>query len=233
MRPDMAKVIVERPRTGSRQKCRKGYRKQWGQMAPEDWPKRERIKDHKGGTKQFNEHLRPLRRYLRKQVGRPWNLVFAEICVHIRQDSVVQSHVRDHIPDIVEIAAIEIDGVACHGVGYRLGRPLVASHWMELYVCPRTGLLKKIKRHRATPRPAEPVERVPIDATREYRRVDGIWYELTLRPITPETLNERDVYLRMPVRELTAYKAVHTYGARVYAASRLQLNSREIKRLNV
>lgn len=229
----MAKVIVERPRTGSRQKCRKGYMKKWRQLPPEDWPKRERIKDHKGGTKHFNEHLGPLRRYLRKQVGRPWNLVFAEICIHIRQDSAVQSHVRDHIPDIVEIAAIEIDGVACHGVGYRLGRPLVASHWMELYVCPRTGLLRKIKPPRAKPQPAMPVDRVPVDATREYRRIDGVWYELNLRPITPETHTERDMYLRIPVFKFEPCMASRTYGARVYAASRRQLNSKEIKRLGL
>ncbi|HEY2838591.1 MAG TPA: hypothetical protein VGJ26_05565 [Pirellulales bacterium] len=227
----MAKVIVERPRHGPRQKCRKGYFKQWRQLPPEDWPKRERIKEHKGGTKHFNEHLGPLRRYFRKQVGRPWNLVFAEVCVHLRQDSVVQSHVRDHIPDIVEIGAIEIDGVICHGVGYRLGRPLAPSHWMEFYVCPRTGLLRKIKLRRPAPAPAPPVDRLPIDAMREYRRIDGIWYELSLRPITSDSFGKRDLFLRIPVSYLTAWKAIQTYGARVYAARRRQLNSKEIKRL--
>jgi len=99
MRSDMDKVIVERSRHGRRQKSAKGYSKRWQQTPPEDWPKRENIIAHKGRTKYFNEHLGPLRRYLAKQVRRPWNKVFAEICENLRLDSVVQSHVRDHILD--------------------------------------------------------------------------------------------------------------------------------------
>src|SRR5262245_39631056 len=140
MRSDMAKVIVERPRRGLRQRCVKGYKKALQRLAPDEWHKRESIFALKGHTKFFNEHLGPLRRYLRKQVGRPWNKVLAEICEYIRADSAVQSHVRDHLPDFVEMHAIEVDGVICHGAGWLLGMPLQAGRWREFYVCPRTGL---------------------------------------------------------------------------------------------
>ena len=43
MRADMAKVIVERPRHGSRYKHEgKGYRRSWQRLAPEDRPRRGR-----------------------------------------------------------------------------------------------------------------------------------------------------------------------------------------------
>jgi DNA invertase Pin-like site-specific DNA recombinase len=50
MRSDMAKVIVERPRRGMRQKCAKGYKKALQKLAPEDWQKRESIFAQKGHT---------------------------------------------------------------------------------------------------------------------------------------------------------------------------------------
>src|ERR1700722_17579253 len=118
MRADMAKVIVERPRGGSRVRgARKGYLKRFHKVALEDQPKRERIEERGGGTKSFNEHLGPLRRYLQAQVGRPWNKVFAEICAHLSRDSVVQDHVRDHVWDYVVVEVKLNDGVPCYASG--------------------------------------------------------------------------------------------------------------------
>src|SRR4051812_32542010 len=104
MREDMAKVIVERPRGGWRLKSPKGYRKRWRKFAAEEMPKKESIKrPWASGGKWLSEHLAPLRRFLWSQVGRPWDKVFSEICQHIRLDSAVQSHVRDHLKDFVEV----------------------------------------------------------------------------------------------------------------------------------
>jgi hypothetical protein len=50
---------------------------------------RRRYKEH--AQKALNENLAPLRRYLLKQIGRPWNKVFSEICQNLRVDSVVQN----------------------------------------------------------------------------------------------------------------------------------------------
>jgi hypothetical protein len=230
MRSDMAKVIVERPRHGPRQKYRKGYRKRWQKLNPEDWPHHESIYA-KGRSKFFNEHLGPLRRYLRKQVGRPWNKVFSEICQNLRVDSAVQSHVRDHLEDFVETRVIDVDGVLCSS-NHPVGWPLVRSSWKEFYVCPRTGLLRTI-RSRKVLRQKTPVERIKIDENREYRLMNGIWYELALRPITHDAFGQRDVVLRMQVSMLPRWEAIRTYGAPVFAASRRQLNKREIRRLEL
>src|SRR5947209_3737612 len=100
MREDMAKVIVERPRIKPRN-TRKGRR-----VDPDDLPAYEgmrRAHAWRGERKQLNENLAPLRRYLAKQVGRPWDKVYSEISTHLRVDNVVQQHVRDHLHDFVAV----------------------------------------------------------------------------------------------------------------------------------
>src|SRR5438045_7109980 len=89
MRADMGKVLVERPRLGRRRAERwpgKGYRKRLKKYADAGAspPPREGMKDsYSFGTKSFNEHLGPLRRFLDSNVGRPWDKVYSEICKHV------------------------------------------------------------------------------------------------------------------------------------------------------
>jgi len=99
MRADMSRVIVERPRRGG------GDRR--GRAVPfENLPQHEGMRrphQRSGGAKELNENLAPLRRYLERQVGRPWDKVYAEIAKHLRADNAVQQHVRDHLRDFVAI----------------------------------------------------------------------------------------------------------------------------------
>ena len=100
MRDDMAKVIVERPRIPAFN-CRKGR-----PQALEDLPAREGMRrPHalRGDRKELNENLTPLRRYLERQVGRPWDKVYSEIAAHLRVDNTVQQHVRDHLGDVPSV----------------------------------------------------------------------------------------------------------------------------------
>ena len=148
VRYDMAKVIVERPRFGSRARGKaKGYRRSLQRLADEGVPTHEGIKGHcRGGTKALNEHLGPLRRYLDKQVGRPWDKIFAEICARIDRNSAVQDHVRDHVAEYVTTHVILVDGVPCNGEGsWNYGKPLHQLRYRPWCVCPRTGLLRRVK----------------------------------------------------------------------------------------
>src|SRR5947209_8125144 len=142
MRADMAKVIVERPRKkgGSFHKP-KGYQRRLRRFGEEGPPCREGIKARwQNQTKSLNEHLGPLRRYLDKQVGRPWDKVFSEICAHIDRSSAVQDHVRDHVEAYVTTHVLLIDGVPCNGEGSSsYGKPLHQFRYRPWYVCPRTG----------------------------------------------------------------------------------------------
>jgi hypothetical protein len=123
MRRDMYKIIVERPRWHHPESSTRGRPLRDVEEAPTRQAMRRRYKERQ--LKAPGENLAPLRRYLLKQVGRPWNKVFSDICQHARVDSVVQNHVRLHIKDYV----------ALDGSKHRL-----------LYVDRRTGILRRTKR---------------------------------------------------------------------------------------
>src|SRR6185437_7346824 len=85
MRSDMYKVIVERPRSGKRTR-----------------PAALRLRNDLDGPMRLgmracydyldlNENLQPLRRYLRAQLGRPWDKVYSEICARIDRRNTVSS----------------------------------------------------------------------------------------------------------------------------------------------
>lgn len=136
----MFKVIVERPRIGG------GPTKRHRQanMDPEELPTKESMKaPYKYGDneKTLNENLSPLKRYLNKQVGRPWDKVFSEICEHVDTDSAVKKHVRDHISWFVnEHVVVENKKVYQKAAKYSNYLELWKD---ELYVDPNTGILRK------------------------------------------------------------------------------------------
>jgi hypothetical protein len=131
MREDMAKLIVERARLNA------GAQRKGRARNPEDMPMHEgmrRAQELRGNPKNFNENLAPLRRFLERQVGRPWNKVYAEITAHLRVNSTVQQHVRDHLHDFVAVVARE-------NISSNRGAGRGGLWWQEFYVHPSTGLL--------------------------------------------------------------------------------------------
>jgi hypothetical protein len=236
MRPDMAKVIVERPRVGSSMRGKsKGNRRSSQRLWHEDLPAREGIKRrHQGHLKYLNEHLGPLRRYLDSQVGRPWNKVFSEICAHIDRSSAVQDHVRDHVADYVATHVIEIDGEACFGEGRLYGEPLHKWGSSGWYVCPRSGVLKRNKprkRSSSRVRTSEEVPRfVKVSDSLQCRLIDGAWHAVSLRALPQESQGrvEWDVVLSRSATEIGAAMARKNYGALVFACAKRRLARREL-----
>lgn len=198
MREDMARVIAERPRVkpfsnreGRRQKL-------------EDLPTHEgmrRARSWRGERKQLNENLAPLHRYLEKQVGRPWDKVYSEIAAHLRVDSAVQQHVRDHLRDFVAITARR--NIRNWRSSYRGG-----LWWQKLYVDPVTGLLcrtdrlpeeKARRRAKRNWRPL-PIERIALAEDSELRLIDGLWYEVRLAPLPEPVYRACRETVRLPRR---------------------------------
>jgi hypothetical protein len=249
----MFKVIVERPRWGSR--MRSGYGRQFWNS--EDVPSHLGMKRGHPSRKWLNENLAPLRRYLVSQAGRPWNSVFSEICAAIDTRSTVKQHVRSHIADFVAINTKLIDGeiFACgtYVTEYVPLRDLNAP----LYVDSETGVLhrnteritfKERSRREAKRKQAE------IDASRrilspfeQLHRVHGVWYHVRLARLSAPrkgvvivkgerrtciTYETRWDVLRkahVSMRDTTNGPAL--YGERgLYAVSKRQLASRELRR---
>ncbi len=241
MRADMAKVIVERPRVGSRLRGKpKGYRRSLQRLAEGEEPTREGIKRRCGGGRKFlNEHLGPLRRYLNRQVGRPWDKVFSEICARIDRASAVQDHVRDHVADYVATRVFLIDGIPCDGEGGRTyGKPLHECHYRRWYVCPRTGLLRRVKvvnrKRKRQPKAESPPPYIRVSDTLQCRFLEGAWHLVTLQPLpAPLSLRERcpvfDVLLNLPVARLTLLQARQFYGTEAYAVGLRRLARKELR----
>jgi hypothetical protein len=190
MRSDMHKVIVERPRRlGSTWKNRKTARRlseserRQALENDEDYdsgPQRASSARH---DKWLNENLAPLRRYLMRQLGRPWDKVYSEICRTIDTRSAIGLHVLQDIEQFITLDAFMEDGVVCErNWGY-------VRAVTGLYVHPVTGLIRLAKRRQSQRKRAEPTP-VGISETLEYEKIDGLWFRMEYRMLEPDELVE-------------------------------------------
>jgi hypothetical protein len=189
MRQDMQHLLVERGHA-FRDPGRKGWasRVRFRHGDPEDgdgWlPPRPRP--------QFSENLAPLYRYLAAQVGRPWDKVYSEIRARVEAGNAVQFHILQHLYDKVEVH-VEIDeNGTLWTIGYGGRHPLNPGYRQRrLYVCPRTGLLRRVKPLRPKSPPPRPVDRLPGDSPgHEFRKIAGQWYRVHMGrdPLTGDPL---------------------------------------------
>ncbi|MBD9470548.1 hypothetical protein [Pseudoxanthomonas sp. PXM01] len=243
MRNDMFKVIVERPRRGG------SYARERAPHAlDEGSPMQEGLRSRHQHRRHLNENLRPLERYLHRQVGRPWDAVYSEICAGIDRRSTVQQHIHQHLVDFVAVRVSVIDG-RLHWQK-RWGEPTpLADRWAPaLYVDPSTGLLRT-NREREQARRQEKVlqaakvltpDRVELTPLRQLHRLHGIWYDVDLAAIPAAGFGPgvADVVRRCIVvahghrgAGRVVYHGDHVlYGCRdVYARSKRQLGARELR----
>jgi hypothetical protein len=259
MRKDMFKVIVEGPRHGSRVRWSSGYRRLLNseEMPPKVGMRRER------GPLCLNENLGPLRRFLVRQAGRPWNDVFSEICGTIDTRSTVKQHVRSHIKDLVAIETRRIDGSLCAAEYGALHTPLRESRH-DLYVDLETGvLMRNLERisWRQKLRAVEKRSRAELDKRvrvlspqEEAHRVGGSWFLVRLETVPAMRIETRLIdgerrhvkvldsrwdclikehvkgrdYPRWPPIDIEKWYPYRYRG--MYAASKRQLSSRELRR---
>lgn len=239
MRKDMAKVIVERPRHNSRH----------GHFTPgrtraltddDDTPLPVRVKPtRQEKTKNLNEHLGPLKRFIDKQVGRPWDKVYSEISAHLKATNPVQQHVRDHLEDFVAVRTRMENGKVVSAHNY-LGPVTLEKEWRRYYVHPKTGLLRRNphwasftarRKADAAAKAAERAKRMrSVSAYVQLHRLeDGGWWEITLKDVGTEAVE--DVVL---AAELSTLPAAALYGRPgVYAARKRALGKKEKKALGL
>ncbi len=189
MRSDMHKVIVERPRLlrarwENKKTALRLTKQQSAQAmdAADDYDSGPRRASSRRHEKWLNENLAPLRRYLMRQVGRPWDKVYGEIRKAIDTRSAVGLHVLQHLEGYVATNAFLEDSVVCEW-RWRGGAMPVDG----LYVHPKTGLLRFAKRRR-TPRPEPPLETISVNDSVRYQKLDGLWFRMEYRPAAPDEL---------------------------------------------
>lgn len=242
MRKDMAKVVTERPRRGHSNPSSK-----WGRRLCKDeyalddhGANRAPVSCHRQygwNAKEFSDSLGPLRGYLRKQIGRPWDKVWSEITTTLDSRSLTGQHIFDHIRWEVELDAwIGADGRLYHK--RRWGRIELVS---GLYVHPVTRLLARkperrsasgflaFRRAEAALRTfgiavstARDVRRFRIDGLRVWECRDGCWFIHSYRRV-PEQLVR--VLTRSDGREVPIFGPAHLARTATKQASKKEIRN--------
>jgi hypothetical protein len=239
MREDMFKVIVERPRWGVHKAPRTKLRQERTGKSFIGMKRQALLQN--AWTKDLNENLRPLERYLWKQRGRKWDDVFSEICASLDTGSTVKMHVREHLDDFVE-RHICIDRTG-KWLGQRgiWGHPRTAEYWhAELYVDPVDGILKEVENLRKRlglqkmryGHHQQPVieNRVELSSGSELRKINGVWFNVSFYDQRFEERPEIDC-LEVPHENYDA-RRWHTRLANQWRVvrSKRQLSKKDLKK---
>jgi|SRR5262245_5446575 len=187
MRDDMSKVVIERPRSGHSlpgYKTRLRIRHYDPEKDYDDLPKRvsgSRSKYIRAGEiKYFSDLLGPLRRFLRKNVGRPWDKIYSEMKESLDDRKVTGRHVFEHVDMDVEMHPMIGEDGELYKLGYS-GRLLPIY---DYYVDPRTGLLcwsdnNPWRKARGKSKTAgEEITHIRLGANTGYVKMNGIWYRI-------------------------------------------------------
>jgi hypothetical protein len=106
MRDDFHKVVIERARWGSRMR---NLKTGWSSSRYD--PDQEYALPYRASSswnwnpyrKHFSDRLGPLRRYLDKQVGRPWSKVEGDFRKALDTGTVIGRHLWDHARHMVQL----------------------------------------------------------------------------------------------------------------------------------
>ena len=168
MRADMKDVIIDTGRTG----------KDYDDVAKvqitgksidelDDLPEQEGIKKRlKGGWgAQLADRIEPLRKFLRANVGRPWDKVFSEICEHADLRSLRGKHLREHVDSEVDT--------------WNKRQSKLQARWSRAraFYADEHGILREDtewRRYRYKPK-IDPDRCVIGD--RRFERINGCWFE--------------------------------------------------------
>lgn len=191
-------------------------------------------------TKDLNENLQPLVRYLRSSCGRPWDKVYSEIRANLAPTSTVDMHIMQHLWQYVDRWAL-IEGRKVYGAERTWGGELYRLYkdGRTFYVHPKSGLLlePKDRRPKGYYR-CECFECTKILGTKDRRvlgtghyslRYNTVWYEVRVERPSDEGPNH-DVLLKCGANEANADLRARLYGHKeLRAIYKRQLGKKEIR----
>jgi hypothetical protein len=232
MRSDMKKVVVERPRWGSRGRNRKfGARLRYIEGHDYDeQPKKalgfESYRSAKYAEKEFTDVLNPLERFLRSNLGRPWDKVNSELCAGLDKRKTTGLHIFQHLKHMVKTDCCFGEDGQLYSFSYGRGYPI----W-GFYVHPRTGLLREMRRPSKRERNRElmadldSVTRLFLDNNVGYQKHEGIWYRVKLMRMVvgfdDPIVQVQDIFLKRKIRL--------NWGENWIAVEKKQCNREELK----
>lgn len=223
----MHKVVIERPRWNPGPG--KGRRR--ANLSDELQPKFEGIKRPHFCRKGLTDLLGPLKRWLRSQVGRPWNEVYSEACSVIKPDSVVRAHVKTHLLEFVERHTFMKNGeVFARWCNEEMPVVELRGRWRICYVHPETGVLMAMPPWKRKQRyKAEDTERVWITDTLVLRKLKGLWFECQVEAYRTGLKPGGNPW-RWDYAEGKIINTQDLYGGLDYCVEKRQLSRSELKK---
>ena len=271
MRSDIKKVICEDARRGARTKT---PRKKWYNSVrshyfeddedlldqlPSQVGIRKFVKFNFFEMRSFSENLGALKGFIQKNIGKPWDAVYSQICSKCSPSgTVLEQHVHTHIPDFILTKTKLIDGKVFAQMFPGLGSyvPLREERYYRramLYVDPTDGTIKKLKSFKSEPRQtSQKIWRkyCRIINGKKYIFFNG-WFVITkigdystdksafLADFSCPFFNKLDKYIQRN-HPIDKFYARSYYLSDIlnkknycYVASKRQLSSREIKKLGL
>ncbi|MDZ7991639.1 MAG: hypothetical protein RM022_029365 [Nostoc sp. EfeVER01] len=227
----LSEIVIERPRGGRRISLKKvtGFKKQLykiTQDAIQDGLLNPYLIKPTNKSKYLSDHLGPLRRFLRSQVGQPWNEVYSQLCQRLDPSTMAGQHVIDHVWDYVERYVEIIDGGFYSKPYQGYGNQLDTSYRDRFYIHPETGILCAVEKiPRKQKQKQEQTDILIIDNYHQYQKLNEIWYLITFEDIPPVHTH----YVMDAVKGKINYSAATYRGQTIYAVRKQQCNKKEIR----
>lgn len=229
----MKKVLISRPRVGGvnqtkRKKVNMHQIDEFGDFDDGLPTKTSTKKDTvglNGEEKSQTDLMGPLRRYLRKQVGRPWNDVWSEICSNNKD--YMGEHLKTHVEwEVVTNCWFDENNKLTGEYGWLFYRS-------TLYVHPVTGILSLSKGTSSGYKRKKPEIRIVEMDGMEYYLYEDIWYRIKTIPYVKPTQHhmwyvDSDVFGSVKTND----GFFGRYGKAVRCVWKQQANSKEVKKLN-
>lgn len=172
-----------------------------------------------------------MHKYLKAQVGRPWNDVWADIAATHDVRNYGEAQFREAAKDEVYFDVYLTEDGMFDRKGGRL-----YSYRRDTFYVDEDGILKALpqdKRYRYTP----PESKIVRLNGLEYYKYDGIWYEVVSRPLKEIRSIKLDWLpsLRMYYKDIFGVyhdECQRTYNESIALVSKRQVGKRVIRRIN-
>jgi hypothetical protein len=177
-------------------------------------------------------------------VGQPWDNVYSHVLSKFKRNREADRLTLHAIDRYVQLNCVEVARGESRVILDSERHPLLPG---DLYVHPRTKLLQRVPKKSRTKTKKADRTKLHVDG-RDYRKVNNVWYEITLEPLLPvgvqyprvtDVLVEYERKIKAAEigahpsqiagsESLTRWDFLDRYGSFSYAASKRQLGRREL-----
>ena len=152
---------------------------------PDDLPRFISSSRHRGGGKELGDRLHPLRQFLKKNCGRPWADVYAEICEFADSRTIRGYHLRQHVWNYVVPNNYDVGHYRRYGPFF-VDRDGTLQEERQLTEAERAAERAYWrKRHKlGEPNRKVPNPRITVDADHWYEKIEGYWFSFETKHYT-------------------------------------------------